>query len=45
MPVGVLHWQVPAWPGVMVEQTIPLPHPQLIVPPTPLLRPVPHWFG
>lgn len=34
--------QVPTWPGVLVEQTVPLPHAQLIVPPMPLSRPVPH---
>ncbi len=45
MPVGVLHWHAPGVPGALVEQTSPLPQPQLIVPPTPLLSPVPHWFG
>jgi len=44
-PVGLLHWQVPVCPGVEVEQTIPLPHRQLMAPPAPLLNPVPHSFG
>jgi len=41
-PVGLLHWHVPVAPGVVVEQTFPVPQPQLIVPPTPLSRAVPH---
>ena len=45
MPDGVAHWHVPVIPGVDVVHTFPLPHPQLMVPPTPLERPVPHSFG
>lgn len=29
--------------GVLVEQTLPVPHPQLIVPPMPLSSAVPHF--
>ena len=45
MPLGVAQLQVPVCPGVLVEQTSPLAQPQLMVPPTPLLNPVPHSFG
>jgi hypothetical protein len=38
----LLHWHVPVAPGVLVEQTSPDGHPQVIVPPVPLSRLVPH---
>jgi hypothetical protein len=35
--------QVPSAPGVLVEQTWPVPHPHEIVPPMPLSSPIPHF--
>ncbi len=41
-PRPLAHAHVPVAPAVVVEQVRPLGQPQLIVPPTPLVRLVPH---